>query len=148
MRGKSLLMAAMLCAATSIALGGPVYKWVDTQGRYHYGDQPLPGWTRVDVKPIGGGATEPEPTPTPAPVDDAPAGEDPVKAVNDAAASARLRADECKRRREQLETYRNAPRIIERDEKGQEREYNEAQRLQLLEQTQRQVTELCRDPSG
>ncbi len=139
MRGTSLLLAVTLCAVTSIALGGPVYKWVDTQGRYHYGDQPLPGWTRVDVKPIGGGASEPLPTPTPAPTAD-----DPVKAVNEAAVSARLREDECKRRREQLETYRNAPRIIERDEKGQEREYNEAQRLQLIEQTQRQVTELCR----
>ncbi|MES0873196.1 DUF4124 domain-containing protein [Sinimarinibacterium thermocellulolyticum] len=132
---KTASVALLLLAAAGTAGAGPVYKWVDDQGRVHYADTPKPGWKRVDLKvapgfaPATGGQVE---------------GTDTQQgAAPDSPERGKLRAEECQKRREQLETYRRASTITERDALGNERTYNEEQRLQLIEQTQQQVRELC-----
>jgi hypothetical protein len=43
------LMVALL---TPLAAAAEIYKWRDEQGRWHYGDEPRPGATRVDLPPV------------------------------------------------------------------------------------------------
>jgi len=147
MAAKPMLMSVLLMAAFGVS-AGQIYKWVDAEGRYHYADQPQPGWTPVNVKPIGGPAlnapapsepaSEAQPTPTPSPMQNAA----------DNAVRQKVRAEECARRREQLITYQNAPKIIERSPLGVERELSEDERLKLIEQTQQQVGDLCGPGAG
>jgi hypothetical protein len=133
--------AVLLCVCAFAASAGQVYKWIDANGRVHYSDTPRPGWTRVDVR-TGGGLQTVTAAP-PAAGNSETVGED----AEDSPERARLRAEECQRRRDQLETYRTSNQIIERDALGNERTYTEEQRLQLIEQTQRQINELCA-PAG
>jgi hypothetical protein len=142
---KPILMSVLLLAAFG-AGAGQIYKWVDAQGRYHYGDQPQPGWTPVEVKPIGGPAPERDTPTDAAPQPTTATGTKP--GADDSAAREKLRAEECQRRKEQLDTYRRAPKIVERNQLGEEREFSEEQRLKLIEQTQRQVKELCGEDAG
>lgn len=117
--------AVLLMGVVAPLAAAPVYKWVDAQGQVHYGDTPKPGWTRVDrAAPAPGAAAR-----TPAP------------AVDEV--QAQLRIEQCARRREQLETYQNASQVVTRDVLGSERVLSETERLKLIEQTQRQVAELC-----
>lgn len=124
-----------LIAASAHA--GQIYKWVDTDGRTHFSDTPQPGWKQVDVKPASGSGG--------APADDKPAqGAAPANnSVPDPERLAELKQQECDRRRAQLQTYLDAPRIVERTEAGEEREYSQDERLQLIERTRAQVAELC-----
>ena len=127
-----LLLLAVACPASA----GQVYKWIDANGRVHYSDTPRPGWTRVDVKTGGVPSVA-------AAAASAGSAEAAVEDAEESPERTRLRAEECQKRRDQLETYRTSTQIIERDNLGNERTYTEEQRLQLIEQTQRQVSELC-----
>ena len=42
--------ALALCSAAVVALAQPVYKWVDAEGKTHYGSQPPP--SRPDTEPL------------------------------------------------------------------------------------------------
>ncbi|MFP5305879.1 MAG: DUF4124 domain-containing protein [Gammaproteobacteria bacterium] len=149
---------AVIAAAAFAASAGQVYKWVDANGRVHFSDTPRPGWKAVDLNAPGtaeAAAAAAEPTAedetdavteagdaaTDAAVEDEGAGAD-------AAISPQLRAEECTRAREQLESYRNATKIVERDAEGKEKEYSTSERLQLIQQTQQRVTELCSPQPG
>lgn len=126
---------ALLLAVAFTAGAGQVYKWIDGEDRVHYSDTPRPGWTRVDLKAAPGFT----------PVTAAPdvGGYTPPDDASESPQGTQLRAEECQKRREQLETYRNSTQISERDNLGNERVFNEEQRLQLIERTQQQVNELC-----
>ena len=131
---KSKFIAALMCAATFGVSAGQVYKWVDPNGRVHFSDTPRPGWTAVDLKSapsLSADAAGAEST------------EEGAEGEGSSAARDRLRADECKRRKEQLDSYLTANRIVERDALGKEKEFSQEERLQLIEQTQKQVAELC-----
>lgn len=53
MRGTwGILGAAALAAACAGASAADVYKWVDAQGRVHYGDQPPPGTRPADLPDV------------------------------------------------------------------------------------------------
>lgn len=135
MSTKTGSLLLLLLAAACTASAGQVYKWIDAEGRVHYADTPKPGWQRVDLKVAPGFA------PVTADADAGSAA--PAGAAADSPERAQLRTEECAKRREQLETYRKASTITERDTLGNERVFSEEQRLQLIEQTQSQVRELC-----
>lgn len=121
MRGVVLgLMLASLPAAAA-----EVYKWVDAGGRIHYGDQPQPGWKRVDVNAPP--ASNQAPGAAPAPVT--------TYGTVDRAA--------CEQKRKDLESYEKATRLIERDGLGREREYSADERKQLIEMTKKQADDIC-----
>ena len=113
-----VITVAFLALVAVAAQAGEVYKWKDKDGRTHYGDKPKHGAQAVDI-------------PVAPPLD--PAAE---KAAAD-------RAAECARKRKQLETYRSAPSISETDNLGRTREYSEAERQQLIAQTEKKVAEAC-----
>ncbi|MFA5941223.1 MAG: DUF4124 domain-containing protein [Sinimarinibacterium sp.] len=132
---------ALLCAATVYGVhAGQVYKWVDPSGRVHFSDTPQQGWKLVDLN-------ESPATSTTADAEtDADAGAVAEGGDTDGAQTdtrEQLRAEECKRAKTQLASYKGAAKIVERDALGKEKDYSSEERLQLLEQTQKRVTEMC-----
>ena len=105
----------------SVVQAEEVWKWVDRNGREHFSDTPRDGWTKVDIAPVASAATEP-----------------PEPGSEEA-----LRAEECERKKKQLDTYKNATTIKERDALGRDREYTATERAQLLQMTQTQVEQAC-----
>lgn len=127
---KSTFIALLCGVAALAAQAGQVYKWVDPSGRVHFSDTPRQGWTPVDMN----GATA-----ATAEAAEGAGGSD----VADDGSRDQLRAEECKRAKEQLESYKKAPKILERDALGKEKEYSNEERLQLIEQTQKRVRDYC-----
>ncbi len=125
-RTLTALTLAAVCLAAPAA--GEIYKYVDPQGRVHYADQPKPGWKRIDVKP---------PVATEAVTEEEGNGETREQAV--------ARAADCARKEEQLRTYRNASRVIERDALGREKEYSGEDRQRLIEKFEQDVR-ACKQP--
>jgi hypothetical protein len=107
------------------AQAAEVYKWTDEKGRVHFSDRPVPSAKKIEIKP---------PANTPP--------DEPSEA--DAARIAR----ECEARREQLLTYQKAARVIERDSLGNEKEFTEAERQQLIARTQHQIQQYCSGAAG
>lgn len=134
---KSKLIAVLMCAATFAAGAGQVYKWVDPNGRVHFSDTPRPGWAAMDLKAAPSLSAD---------AADAVESSEEDGDGQGTAARERLRADECRRRKEQLDSYLAAAKIVQRDALGKEKEYSQEERLQLIEQTQKQVAELCGTP--
>lgn len=120
-RHALLLVFGALAAGSALAAPEVVYRLIDKNGQVHYSDTPREGWTKLEVRaPASDDATPPEP-----------------------GSPAALRAEECERKKKQLETYRTASTIKERDALGRDREYSAQERAQLLELTQKQVGEAC-----
>jgi hypothetical protein len=115
------ILLAGCCAAVS---AGEVYKWVDKDGKVHYGDRPKHQAEQVIGAPPANDVEDPET----------------VKA-------AEAKAAECNRKKAQLENYRKASSIKETDSLGRIREYSEEERQKLLNLTERQVTEACEPPA-
>lgn len=108
-----LAVSAALCLA-SPAGAQSVYKWVDAQGRVHYGDP----------------AT-------------APRGADPVTLRRGAPAAASVVPDDCLEARGRLDSYLNAGDIVETDSLGVERALDDDRRAQLLARTELDVERAC-----
>lgn len=108
-----------------LASAGSVYRWVDAKGRVHYGDPSSAQAGAVEVKP--GGATAPSIQP-PRP--------------------ALVSAPECEDRRRQLNRYREAGQITETDALGQQHEYTDAQRLELIRIAEQKVQQACTKPQS
>ena len=121
MRRNAFVLLAMLLAAPAGA--GQVYKWVDQAGRFHFSDTPQPGWTRIDAGHSNTMTAE------------VPAG---------AKADGKREAD-CRQRRDELASYRNAARIVERDALGNEHEYSAEQKKQLIAVSEQKVAAACGD---
>lgn len=120
-----LVLASALMLAPQAAQAGKIYRWVDTQGKVHYGDQPLPQAQEVKVGPPGGAAAGTAALPGDgAPVAGGPSGN-------------------CQERRDQLALYRKAPSIVEKNALGVEHAYSEDERSKLIEMTERSVNEAC-----
>lgn len=114
------LLAALLLAALvpGVAADGRIYRWVDAQGRVHYGDQPARGASEVRVPRVDASGS-------PAP-----------------AAPAISQAD-CDRTRAELDNYRQAKDIVERDALGKERRYTPEERQQLIAITEGKLAAAC-----
>jgi len=115
-----MVLGLMLLSAP--AYSGQVYKWVDAAGHVHYSDQPHPG-----AKPIG-----PQTVVVPAAKETVVAGEKLAPNLAD-----------CEKKKKDLDHYRTAAKIVERDALNREREFTQDERQQLVELTQRQVDQLC-----
>lgn len=119
MKAAGIMLAGMLLSTAAAA--GQVYKWVDASGHFHFSDTPQPGWTRVDAQR----ANVVDATVVPPSDDDA------------------QKAAQCKQKRETLNGYRNASRIVERDALGVERVYTDEQRQQLIAKAEQEAAAAC-----
>lgn len=121
MRTIVIALAALLVSAAASA--GEVYRWVDKDGRVHYGDKPK--------------------TATAEPVTRQP-GQVPGSPVDpEAEKQAGARAAACAAKQRQLESYQKAAVINETDSLGQTRELSASEKERLIAITQSQVAEAC-----
>jgi hypothetical protein len=121
----------LLAAAAGGAQAEKVYRWTDAQGKAHYSDRPQGRAQLIDVKPGSGPGT--------------PGGAESDSPGRESAGSAR-NAAECERRRGQLDTYRRAERIVEKDSLGNEREYGAGDRDKLIRLTEQSMRDACGEP--
>lgn len=117
-----------LTAALAQSPSSPaVYRWVDAQGRIHFGDPAsAPAGAEV-LAPL----TPPASAPTAAAVAD-----EGSYALADA-------AEDCTRERDRLAMLASAERIIETDSLGEQRELTAEAREQLVARTELAVQRLC-----
>ncbi len=127
MKTRTLCAALLLSGLCAVAQAGDIYKWVDAKGSFHYSDLPQAGWTRVGDRPGTASAT---------------IGDD-ADSNGDERVQALARATDCARKEEQLKTYRNAMRIVERDSLGGEKEYSNEEREKLIAQTEQAIASGC-----
>lgn len=121
-------LVALVLASTCLgAAASQIFKYVDPQGRVHYADQPKPGWQRVGVTPPPAGSAAPE------------------EGETETREQAVARAADCARKEEQLKTYRNASRVIERDALGREKDYSEEDRQRLIQKMEQEI-QACKQP--
>lgn len=110
----------LLCAAAAQA-GGTVYRWVDSQGKVHYSD--LPQTSAKVVKPKAQSAG--------------------VAAAKAQAAAREQSAEDCQRKKDKLESYRNAAKITETNGLGETHEYTDEERKKLLDTAEQAVATAC-----
>ena len=108
----SLLLALVFLA--SAAQAQKIHRWVDEQGRVHYGDRPPAGAEEV-----------------------------PIRKRNAPALTENLVDPSCEEKRAKLIDYRDAARIVETDALGNEKEYSPEQRQMLIERTEASVLDAC-----
>ena len=119
---RAILVLAM-CVFCAPALAGDVYKWVDKDGKTHFGDRPKTGGEEVEIRTGGGKG---------------PALHDPAEVVRVTEHDA-----ECQRRKQKLGVYKAAPSISETDNLGKMREYSEQERLEFIKRYEQQTAEAC-----
>ncbi|HSW14219.1 MAG TPA: DUF4124 domain-containing protein [Solimonas sp.] len=129
MRMMKWMVVLGLTLATPV-FAGQVYKWVDPAGQVHFGDQPQPGWKPFDVR-------------APSASEQAPAA--PAAAEKPAGDVAKLEpnAEQCEKKKKDLESYKAASKVIEHDPLGRKKEYSEEEKQKLVEVTQQQADQLC-----
>lgn len=126
MRAAWMLLGLVLLSGTAHA--DKIFRWIGTDNKVHFGDTPPPGAREVQPfgRKVGTGAAAPADT-------ESDAGTEPSEA----------QLADCTRKQSQLETYRKAARLIERDSLGREREYTDDERTQLIAQTEDQMRRQC-----
>lgn len=130
MRAVILALCTLLIAGGAFAAGERIYRWTGPDGKICYGDMP-PSSAR-DLrnfdKKVGTAAA-------------AASGENqgaaPIPAMSES---------DCINKRAQLNTYKNAVRLVERDSLGREREFTVAEREQLASKVQADLESRCGDP--
>jgi hypothetical protein len=131
-----------LCGAFA-ASGAEVYRWVDDQGKVHYGERPPPDVkdaSRVKVQPPATGAEGPA-TAAAGQENVPPAAQVPADDVANEAAA--LRRQRCESARELLKKYEEARFMLTKDADGQQRratlEEEAAERLRV----RREIDQNC-----
>ena len=117
-----LLLASSVCQAESI------YRWTGADGRIVFGD--LPPSSAANVTRVKSGIARPK------------SPEAPVQ-VQPPSSELASREDDCARKREQVENYRNATKLVERDNLGREKEFSEEERELLIARTEAEINVLC-----
>lgn len=122
MRKLILLAAGSLIAASAFG-AGEIYRWKDTNGTWHYSDQPYPGaeLVRGAQRPVSDSAASAPPAPAAEPVlaatTDAPPLSDAATAqVRREAAAAKT--EQCTKAQEVYQKAIQARRVYKTDDKG------------------------------
>lgn len=126
-----LLALCSLLVVGVAAAGDRVYRWKGADGKVHFGDTPPSGAqdvSNVDTRFAGRAGPSTPPV--------APPLSDEQLAARDA---------DCANKRSQLNSYRNATRLIERDALGREREYTPEERQQLVTKVEAELQTQCGD---
>lgn len=130
--------AVVLCALlfSTASAASTIYRWVDAQGRVHYGDATsAPQNAKAVPRPFGADVPEQGLTasaPTELPVADL----QPRGVAN------------CDQAQAQYDAYLNAAEIVETDSLGVERAITGAQREQLLARAELDVSRACADATA
>lgn len=133
----------MLTLGTGLVLStgfvsAEIYRWVDDQGRVHYGDRPATGRAAERLQSTPAGPSRPA---------DRDASGDDADPQSDAEARARraerVRDEECDKARKRLQAYRDASRLTTTGPEGEPRELDAEERVDVIVRAEEQVAELC-----
>jgi hypothetical protein len=131
MRAVFLVLCTLLVAGGASAADVHVYRWTSPDGKMHYGDLPPPDAHDIRVFDRRVGTTA---------AGSATAG------VQSAPAAPQISEADCTNKRAQLNTYKNATRLVERDSLGREHEFTLAEREQLVTKLQADLDSQCGEP--
>ncbi len=129
MRAVLLTLCTLLIAGGASAAGERIYRWTTPEGKVQYGDQPPSGAQDVRNFDRRVGTTAASPS-------DQAEGRPAAKTISET---------DCINKRAQLNTYKNASRLVERDSLGREREFTVAEREQLVAKVQADLESQCGD---
>jgi hypothetical protein len=149
-------LTLLLVAVTPLAVaGGPVYRWVDTDGSVQYSERPPPG-VKAEVVPLHHApastdqsaqdlkrAREKAGLGTPAGQGAPPASATVPPTQEQQAARDQQRAENCRIAQENLRVLEASRRVIARDAQGNEIRLDDTQRQARLEETRQQIDKFC-----
>ncbi len=127
---RAAFLGLCLIFASNSSLADQIYRWADSNGKTYYGDLPPQNATAVEkIDRRHGASLDAEKS----------------KAKPDAGAgdAEEARAAKCEKTRAQLATYRNASRLVQTDNLGNEREYSEEEKALLIGRTEVEIEVLC-----
>ncbi|CAN0227825.1 unnamed protein product [Chrysoparadoxa australica] len=132
-----MLAGAGLALFTGLA-SAEIYRWVDDQGRVHYGDRPAAGRPaeKLQSTPAGPARTADRDT----------SGNEAGRtdeADDRAERAAEVRQQECEKARTRLQAYRDAARLTTTGPEGETRELDADERVDVIVRAEEQVAELC-----
>ncbi len=144
-RFRPLLIALSSALMSAAVMASPLYRWVDAQGKVHYGDQPPPQQQdaeQVELKYLGKG--KPSPPPESA-AQERGAGADPVLELLEPDSSLLLKPSpqRCAAARQRLQVYTKARRLENTDEYGQRRIISDAERQKYIAGAREDVQRAC-----
>lgn len=126
MRGLVFVLAWLLCSQALSA----AYKWVDEQGKVHYGDRPPAGAQRIKAPP----------PPAKRDTTEKPDHNTVEPELDETSSNAQV----CKTLNERVARMRKTSQLAVRDENGKLRELSVEERKNLINQTQQRAERACR----
>lgn len=130
---KLLFSLLMFC---SLAASAGAYRWVDENGKVHYGDQPPAGAQRLQ--------TPPKPAqPRDSSTDDKRKRPQATPPADKGAYKSASFDEICQELTARLERYRSAPHMAVADDDGQPRNLDAQERQDLIDKTQQQADAAC-----
>ncbi|MEQ6340266.1 MAG: DUF4124 domain-containing protein [Gammaproteobacteria bacterium] len=139
----SLMMLA--CGATAQADG--VYKWVDAQGRVHYGDQPQSNKAQPlniqSAPPVDEGLRQRREAMSKQPKAKPEAQKKQDDTISSAKEAREQITQNCERAKERLGKYAAAALLSDKGNDGEQRLLNEDERSKLIEETRGEVEKWC-----
>ena len=150
----SIILMLMLLGASQSAFAGKIYKWVDSEGKIHYGERPPAGngqQMRVPRNPPRGAT--PAPSATTGENKDAASKflesvaaerKEKNEAADKAAKNKEIADKNCSRARKNVATLKQGGRRYEMDEKGERKYMSEEDIQKRLKESEAMVKEWCK----
>lgn len=152
-------MIAVCCMAAGVAHGASgYYKWTDDQGVVHYTQSPPPNLPAEELPVQGPAAEEAVPAQAKPPAQQAPAEVaqpqeesqspgTPADADEQQAERQAIGEQVCNDLRDQLARLQRYTRLYQRDDQGNVTWLTPDEREQRIEETKKQLSELCNEPA-
>ncbi|MGJ8668042.1 MAG: DUF4124 domain-containing protein [Oceanococcus sp.] len=129
---RPLFLAVLMLL--SFVVSADNYRWVDDNGRVHYGDQPPVGAKRLKAPPGPANATSQSEDDKPSPTSDID------KGVYKTASFEEI----CKELNSRVANYRSSPNMAMQGEDGEPRALSAKERLEFINKTQTQADAACK----
>lgn len=146
---KHSLIAAslMIVACGTTAQADGVYKWIDAQGRVHYGDRPQSSAAQPlsiqPAPPVDEGLRQRRETMNKQPKAKPEAQKKQDDTISSAKEAKEQITQNCERAKERLGKYAAAAMLTDKGDDGEQRLLNEDERNKLIEDTRGEVEKWC-----
>lgn len=148
---SALIITLMLMGTSSIAFAGKIYKWVDSEGKVHYGERPPAGQgEQMRVPRSSPGIAAPAPKPSSSTDTTSKFLEDIAKerkekqeAADKSAKEKELKDKNCSKARRQVASLKQGGRRFEVDEKGERHYLDDADIQTRLKEAEAMIKKWC-----
>ena len=150
---SSIILMLMLLGTSSITFAGKIYKWVDSEGKVHYGERPPGGQQGKQMRVPRAAPRGAAPAPKPADNLDATnkflesvAAErkEQKEAADKAAKEKEINDKNCSRAKRQVASLKQGGRRFEVDEKGERHYLGDKDIQERLKKAQEAVKKWCK----